>query len=115
MKSLMSKVWNDDQGAIISVEMILVIAIAVLGIIPGLVALRNTTIASLTTLGNTLMALQTGFSFAPIAVVGTTGGTTIALVLGASFSPPTLEFLRTANPGVGFVVTNVGVFVTPAP
>ena len=116
MKDLILAMWIDDRGAVISVELILVIAIVVLGVIPGLVALRNTSIASMVSLGNAIMSLQTGFSFAAIMVVGTPPtGATIAIVLGASFTPASPEFLRTANPGVDYVLQNTGVVVSPAP
>ena len=52
MSKLLARFWQDDEGSIISVELILVIAILIFGIIPGLVALRNGVVATLTNLAN---------------------------------------------------------------
>ncbi len=73
MTSLLRKLWADDDGAIISVEFILVISILIFGIIPGLVALRNSVNAALTTTGNLLNALVPRFTFSG-GLVGASGG-----------------------------------------
>lgn len=39
--TLLNKLWKDDRGAVISTELILVLGIAVFGLIPGLVILRD--------------------------------------------------------------------------
>lgn len=63
MSSLMRQLWADDDGAIISIEFILVVSILIFGIIPGLVALRNSVNAALTTTGNLIVALVPSFTF----------------------------------------------------
>ena len=73
MSSLLRKLWADDDGAVISVEFILVVSILVFGIIPGLVALRNSVNAALTTTGNLLVALVPSFTFSGW-LVGASGG-----------------------------------------
>jgi hypothetical protein len=57
------KLWNDDCGVEIIVELILVLTIVVLGAITGLVALRQAVIVELTELAQALMALNQSFSF----------------------------------------------------
>lgn len=57
MRQLMTRLWQDDEGAVISVELILVLAILVFGIIPGLVALRNSIVAELTKIGNAITSI----------------------------------------------------------
>lgn len=42
MKRMLTKLWRDDQGAVISSELVLVLGIGTFGVIPGLVALRDT-------------------------------------------------------------------------
>jgi hypothetical protein len=50
----MLKLWNDDAGALIAMEWLLVGTILVIGIIPGLVALRNAIAAELQEQANAL-------------------------------------------------------------
>jgi Flp pilus assembly pilin Flp len=57
MRAILSRFWADDKGAVISVEMILVIAILVFGIIPGLIALRNSINAFLGSIANIFAGL----------------------------------------------------------
>jgi hypothetical protein len=60
--------WNDDQGAVISVELVLIISILIFGLIPGLIALRNSGIALMATLGNMANALVPSFTFSGFAI-----------------------------------------------
>lgn len=73
MTNLFQKLWADDDGAVISIEFILVVSILIFGIIPGLVALRNSVNAALTTTGNVLNALVPSFTFSGWRV-GPSGG-----------------------------------------
>jgi len=113
MKSLLSKLWADDKGAIVTPEIVLILIITVIGLIPGLVALRNTSNASMATIGNELLALQTGFSFAPFTIIGSPNGNTIATVDGAVFVVSTPTFLKSTSTGT--VNTFASVPVNPAP
>lgn len=82
MTNLLQRMWADDDGAVISVEFILVISILIFGIIPGLVALRNSVNAALTTTGNLLVALVPSFTFSGWVVGSSAGGNNIAEVNG---------------------------------
>ncbi len=73
MSTLLRQLWADDDGAIISVEFILVISILIFGIIPGLVALRNSVNAALTTTGNLIVALVPSFTFSGWLVGASSG------------------------------------------
>lgn len=90
MKLLLTRLWEDDSAAVISVELILIVTILVFGLIPGLVALRNSGIAVMTTMGNLANALIPSFTFSGFQIV-TSGGTVVGQVNGVSFSP---------NPGI---------------
>ena len=68
MTNLLRKLWADDDGAIISVELLLIVSILIFGLIPGLVALRNSIDAALTTTGNALVALVPSFTFSGFLV-----------------------------------------------
>ena len=82
MTSMLRRLWADDRGSVISTELVLVIAILIFGIIPGLVALRNSVIAALGTIGNTLTELVPSFTFSGFAIGRSTGGHTIAQIQG---------------------------------
>jgi Flp pilus assembly pilin Flp len=84
---LLKRLWADDRGAIISVEFILIVAVLVFGLIPGLVALRNSTNAMMATLGNLILAVVPSFTFSGFAI--TANGNTIAQIGGVQFTPDT--------------------------
>ena len=116
MRSLISKMWADDQGAVVAPELILIVTLVVIGIIPGLVALRNAENATLADIGNELLAIQTNFSFSGFAITGSGAaalGATIAQVGGLSFSTTnTTYFVSTeSNIDNGYATTPVN----PAP
>jgi len=82
MSKLSSKFWTDDRGAVISTELILVISILIFGLIPGLIALRNSSIAALGNIGDTLVELIPSFTYSGFEIGAAGGGTLIALVNG---------------------------------
>jgi Flp pilus assembly pilin Flp len=82
MSKLHRQLWADDSGAVISTELILVISILVFGVIAGLVALRNSMIASFGNIGDTLVELVPSFTYSGFLVGAAGGGTNIALVNG---------------------------------
>jgi Flp pilus assembly pilin Flp len=82
MSNLLRRLWADDNGAVISTELVLVLSILIFGIIPGLVALRNSIIASLGNIGDTLVELVPSFTYSGFEVGAASGGTVIALVNG---------------------------------
>lgn len=117
MYRLLSRLWNDDRGSVISVELILLLAILIFGIIPGIVALRNSLIASLGTVGNTLTSLIpsftfSGFAIGPNNINNSTGGLPIALVNGYSLYGTTPMYL-TGLQVAPYVATYV--VIPPAP
>jgi hypothetical protein len=63
MRNLMVKLYNDDCGALIAAEWVVVATILVLGTITGLVAVRQAAIAELHDFANALLALNQSYSF----------------------------------------------------
>src|SRR3984893_2427048 len=61
MKHLMSKLWNDDCGALLSMEFLFVATILVIGIIVGLSAVRSAINIELSELANAILALSQGY------------------------------------------------------
>jgi hypothetical protein len=63
MRNLMLTLWNDDAGALIATEWVFVATILILGIIVGLVAVRQAVLSELTEFANAVLALNQSFSF----------------------------------------------------
>src|SRR5688500_10047184 len=62
MQKLLRKLWSDDAGALIAAEYLFVATILVIGIIVGLVTLRNAVTAELSELSNAYLALSQGYT-----------------------------------------------------
>ncbi len=78
MRKLLSKLWADDGGFIISVEMLFITVILVIGIIGGLAALRAAVATELANLGAAIMNLDPGYDI--VSVGSTTGSSNGTLV-----------------------------------
>ena len=113
MANSLRQLWADDHGAVISTELVLVIGILIFGIIPGLVALRNSVIAGLATCGNILTALVPSFTFSGFAIGRIGGGGTIAQVQGYQVDPSTTNRLTASQTDPINVGTSV--IIPPAP
>lgn len=113
MNSMLRRLWADDRGAVISTEMVLVIGILVFGVIPGLVALRNSIVASLGTMGNVLTSLVPSFTFSGFAIGRSTGGGTIAQVQGYQLDGSSQNHLTGAQ--VAPVLLDPTVVIPPSP
>lgn len=114
--NLMQRLWNDDHGAIISVEWILIVSILIFGLIPGLVALRNSINAALATIGNILLQVTPTFTFSGFGLGAITGGggNNVAVVGGVAFSPNTAQII-TSFATAPVSVSGLGVAVDPTP
>jgi Flp pilus assembly pilin Flp len=61
---MLRRLWNDDSGVgLLSAEWLFLFAILVLGIITGLVAVRQALISELTESAQSLLAINQSFSF----------------------------------------------------
>lgn len=107
MRTLLSQLWDDDRGAVISVELILVVGILVFGIIPGLVAMRNSVTAALASLANLISMLTPTFTFSQVSLGG--GQTGYVLIGQFNTNAPTVSSVPVAPVNVD---ANV---VSPAP
>jgi hypothetical protein len=63
MSKLLQKLWADDCGALIASEFLFVATILVLGLVAGLVSMRNAVNAELAELGNAVLALNQSYYF----------------------------------------------------
>ena len=63
MRQLMSRLWNDDRGALIAIEWVFVATILVLGVTVGLATVRNAVNSELTEVANAFTSLNQSYSF----------------------------------------------------
>jgi Flp pilus assembly pilin Flp len=78
MRKMLIKMWKDDTGALIATEWVFFVTILVLGIITGLVALRQAVISETTELAQALLSLNQSFSFSGRAnCESSTGGSAV--------------------------------------
>jgi hypothetical protein len=61
MKGLFKKLWNDDAGALLSMEFLFVATILVIGTIVGLANVRDAVNIELSELANAILALSQGY------------------------------------------------------
>lgn len=71
LKTWCRKLWRDDAGFVLSVEMLLIAVILVVGLIGGLSALRAAVVTELSQLGEAILQLDPGYN---IVSVGSTTG-----------------------------------------
>ncbi|MFO0879664.1 MAG: hypothetical protein U0840_20145 [Gemmataceae bacterium] len=91
----LSRLWNDDHGAVIATEYLFVVTILVIGIIVGLVNLKVAVNAELTELANAILALSQGYTLDGETGTGasTDGSGTIdtpGYIPGSSLNPPSI-------------------------
>jgi hypothetical protein len=60
---MLRKLWNDQGGFILSAELVLVATIVVIGMIVGLVSLRNQVVQELVNVGQSNGTLSQSYSF----------------------------------------------------
>jgi Flp pilus assembly pilin Flp len=61
MRSLLKRLWNDDAGVIISIELLFLFVILILGLIAGWTNLRAAINSELTETANALLSLDQGY------------------------------------------------------
>lgn len=68
MNSIAQRLWNDDAGFIVSIELILLSTIAVIGLIAGMTAVRDAVVSELSDVAGAVQDLNQCYSF--FGVVG---------------------------------------------
>ena len=61
---MLRKLWSDEAGFIISAELVLVATILVIGLIVGMVSLRNQIVQELADVGQAIGSVSQSFAFA---------------------------------------------------
>ena len=67
---MLKKLWLDEGGAIISAELVLVMVILVIGMIVGLVCLRDAVVAELADLADALGSINMSYAFTGVSLSG---------------------------------------------
>jgi len=107
MPRILQQLWADDAAAILSTELVLILAIVVFGIIPGLIAVRNSTNAALATVANLISILTPQFTFSQVAP----GQFVLLVNFGVNPNAPLYAGTQVAP----ILVNGANVVVAPAP
>lgn len=94
---LAADLWDDDGGAVLSVEYVLVSGVLVTGLVPGLVAARNSINAGYANMGNAVTAAVPQPNFSGFSIGGANGNA-VASVPGVSIpAPPPANYLQASQ------------------
>ena len=63
MRTVSKKLWNDDAGFIVSIELVLIATIAVIGLIAGLTAVRDGVVSELSDVAGSVQDLTQSYSY----------------------------------------------------
>jgi Flp pilus assembly pilin Flp len=72
---MLKRLWSDEGGAIISAELVLVLTIVVLGMIVGLVAVRDAVVTELADFAQAIGSLDMSYEFAAVSLTPGAAGT----------------------------------------
>lgn len=96
LKRRAAQLWDDDGGAVLSVEYVLVSGVLVTGLVPGLVAARNSINTGYANMGNAVTAAVPQPNFSGFSVGGSNGP--IASVPGVAIpAPPPANYLQASQ------------------
>jgi len=66
MQVLLSRLWNDQSGAIVTAELLLIASILVLGVIVGLASVRDSVVTELADVAQAIANVNQSFSFSGV-------------------------------------------------
>lgn len=72
--NLLSRLWRDDAGVILSAEIVLVGTILVIGMIVGLVEMQYAVVGELSDVGDAIGNLDQSYTISGITAMKTSGG-----------------------------------------
>jgi hypothetical protein len=88
---MLKKLWLDEGGALLSVELILLVVITVIGITVGMVVLRDAVVSEFQDLAAAVNSIDCGYAWSGLTYTDNT--VTGAMVNGSVFDPSTQETL----------------------
>ena len=103
MRQMFASLWSDDGGAIIAIEWILFVAIVLIGLIVGFVAIRNAVVDEITVIATAVDSVAVCYSYAGLSNCESAvcGSQVIDIVL-----PNTLNTHKTPATNIVVVVQN---------
>lgn len=63
MNQVANKLWNDEAGFIVSIELILIATIAVIGLIAGMASVRDAVVSELSDVAGAVQDLNQSYTF----------------------------------------------------
>ena len=63
---MLRKLWNDEAGAVLSAELVMVATILVIGMTVGLSAVRNSVVTELADLGQAISEIDQSYSYSNV-------------------------------------------------
>jgi hypothetical protein len=67
---MLNKLWLDEGGALLSVELILLIVITVIGITVGMVVLRDAVVTEFQSVAAAMNSVDTGYGWSELEFIG---------------------------------------------
>jgi hypothetical protein len=95
---MLKQLWSDENGALLSIELIFLVVITVIGTSVGMVVLRDAVVAEFQSLAAALNSADTGFGWSALEYAGANSS---AYVNGSLYDSTT-EF-----EGAGFIINDV--------
>lgn len=89
MRSIMTRLWQEDDGALLAAELVVIASILVIGVIVGLSALRDSVVTELADVAQAIANIDQSFSFS-----GTQGHHAFT---GGGMFADMIDFCDTAN------------------
>ena len=75
MEAIAKRLWDDEAGFVVSLELILIATIVVIGLIVGLTTVRNAVVQELSDVAGAVQDMNQSYTFNAVAsAVGTTAG-----------------------------------------
>ncbi|MEZ6099175.1 MAG: hypothetical protein R3E01_09405 [Pirellulaceae bacterium] len=106
MKLMSKKLWNDDAGFVVSVELVLISTIAVIGLLAGLTSVRDGVVCELSDVAGSVQDMNQSYAFN--GVVGHSAATA-----GSSFTDQS-DFCDSADDEAGAADNCITFAGTPA-
>jgi Flp pilus assembly pilin Flp len=66
MKTILSRLWKEEAGAIVSAEIVLIMTILVIGMIVGLKSVRDAVVSELADVAQAIANLDQSYSFSSV-------------------------------------------------
>jgi len=101
MRNLLSKLWKDDAGFLISTEMLFIAVLLILGLIAGWAAVRAAIVTEYVELAGAIIALNESYTWPSISVISGGNAGSTAIDATAATAPITVNVDTAGNPPAG--------------